>query len=124
MSEEFKLTYFSGSQMPIESELLTIYDAYPRKVAKRKALLEIDRALRRITAGEIGDRVSHDKAVEELLKTTVLYARSPAGNRGNFTPHPSTWFHQSRYLDDPNEWYHQTEEERLRALNNVGVYIP
>ena len=103
---------------------MTIYDCYPRKVGKRKALVEIERAIRRLMGGEFGPRLSMAEAVDGLLKSTALYARSPAGNRESFTPHPSTWFHQSRYLDNPDEWFHQTEDERLRSLNHVGVYRP
>lgn len=122
MVEEFKLLFCDVSPMSAtEKDLEVIYQAYPRKVGRRRAMLEIDRALRRITAGEIGDRLPPERAVEELLKATALYAQSPSGNRGNFTPHPATWFHQSRYLDNPDEWFHQTEQERMRALNNVGV---
>src|SRR6476620_8160014 len=35
---------------------------------------------------------------------TLAFARSPAGNRGNLTPHPATWFNQGRYDDNPTEW--------------------
>ena len=106
----------------LDSEVLIIYNLYPRRVKRRKALAEIDKALHRLISGEIGRRLSSPEAVEELKKAVTLFAQSPAGNRGIFTPHPTSWFHQSRYLDNPDEWFHQTEDERLRSLNHVGVY--
>src|SRR5215831_20928808 len=83
--------------------LEAIYLEYPRKVGRRRALLEIDRAIRRLQTEEEGG-YSFKAAVTGLLAATKKYAKSPAGNRGGFTPHPSTWFHQSRYLDDVKEW--------------------
>jgi hypothetical protein len=83
-----------------------IYAAYPRKVGRRVALLEIERAIRRVVNGEAGYVMSEDEAKERMLKRVNLYANSPAGKAGNYTPHARTWFHQSRYLDDPKEWQH------------------
>ena len=42
-------------------------------------------------------------AVAEIMSGRTP-AASPAGQRGEYTPHPSTWFHQDRYFDDPAEW--------------------
>jgi len=94
-----------------------IYQAYPRKVGRRRALMEIQQALSRIEKGEInGIKITPEEAVNGLLKATQAYCHSPSGNRGCYTPHPSTWFHQSRYLDDPKEWtYERTEAESKDA---------
>jgi hypothetical protein len=98
----------------------TIYYAYPRKVGRRRALLEIELALRRISK-EVPHLLNRtEKEVEQLMLNTVLmFANSPAGKRKNFTPHPSTWFHQSRYLDDPEEWFHVegTKQDDLARRN-------
>ena len=91
--------------MSLETDVATIYSTYPRKIGRRKALLEIERALRRLQTGEFGPKLTSEEAADGLLKATALYARSPAGQREQFTPHPSTWFHQSRYLDNPKEWF-------------------
>lgn len=107
------------------NDCLEIYNTYPRKVCRRAALLEIERALRRLVDGESGEKMEYEKAVFELLKATSVFARSQAGNKGPFTPHPTSWFHQSRYLDDPKEWgvvperkdEEMTEEERAYALS-------
>ena len=39
-----------------------------------------------------------------LLERTKLFAASPDGNKGKFTPHPATWFNRESYLDNEQEW--------------------
>lgn len=110
------------------NDLLEIYENYPRRVARRKALLEIERAIQRLEHGESGPKMTYETAVSELLKATCAFSQSPAGNRGHMTPHPTTWFHQSRYLDDPREWQELNKEEtaemKRRGEANVGVWRP
>ncbi len=92
------------------SETALIYEAYPRKVGRKKALQAIDAAARRLVKGEAPHRPMSISSARELLKqSTVGFARSDAGRQGKYTPHPATWFGQSRYLDDPNEWNHAGE---------------
>lgn len=79
------------SKKEIESQALEIYKAYPRKVGKPKALLEIKKALKTIS-------------FEALLSLTKQYASARCNADAMYTPHPSTWFHQQRYNDDPNTW--------------------
>lgn len=125
MTEEFRLTPPDEIQPAIlEADLVSVWDKYPRRVKRTKALLEIQKAIERLVAGETGPRMKKSEAVGELVKAVTLFASSPAGNRGEFTPHPTSWFHQSRYLDDPNDWFLETAEERLKSLNQVGVYNP
>lgn len=76
-------------------EVESIYDAYPRKVGKRAALIAIEKAL---------NRIEGPGQVEYLLRVTFEFGRSPAGNAESFTPHPATWFNRSSYNDDPKEW--------------------
>jgi hypothetical protein len=109
--------------MSIESDALTIYGVYPRKVGRRKALEEIRKALIRLAAGETGPRMTLEQALDGLLQATSLYARSPAGQRENFTPHPSTWFHQSRYLDDPKEWFHHEKSAQIERAERNSTAI-
>lgn len=87
------------------THLEEIYALYPRKVGRRKALLEIDRALRRVIEGEAGVKMSAQEAVTKMKNTVSFYATTPAGQKGEMTPHPTTFFHQGRYLDDPKEWF-------------------
>jgi len=79
-------------------DVRAIYQAYPRHTGSRAALAAIERALTRLAHG------GNKKPVECLLRCTHKYAASPAGNQGEFTPHPATWFNQGRYEDDPAEW--------------------
>ena len=65
---------------------LEIYDAYPRKVARPKALEAIRRALKKVEASK-------------LLAAVKAYAASRVGEPPQFTPHPSTWFNQERWAD-------------------------
>lgn len=78
----------------------SIYAAYPRKVGKTKALKAIGKAL---------DDIARRKPAPAdpaawLLERVRAFAASPAGKRGEFTPHPANWFLAARYDDDPREW--------------------
>jgi len=86
---------------PTKEEVQGIYEAYPRKVGKKHALNKIREALISLYKETGNDSFSF------LIERTRMFANSPAGKRGEFTPHPSTWFHQGRYMDDPKEWYIQ-----------------
>ena len=72
-----------------------LYAAYPRKVGKQAALKAIRAALARIT---------REDAANWMLGRVQKFAASPAGQAGEYTPHPSTWFNQGRYDDDDSEW--------------------
>lgn len=77
------------------SDIESVYAEYPRKVGRGAALKAIVSALHRIDDPD---------PVAVLIRVTREFSRSPAGQRGEFTPHPSTFYNQSRYLDDPEEW--------------------
>ena len=73
-----------------DSEALEIYEAFPLKVGKPKALAAIRKAMEEVPASR-------------LLELTKTFAASrPSGTP--FTPHPTTWFNQKRYEDDPATW--------------------
>ena len=106
-----------------------IYSAYPRKVAKRAATKAITFALTRLHDGEFNDKAMEwEDAFKFLVAKTRQYAESPAGNRETLTPHPSTFYNQSRYLDNEIEWYRMTPEETKTHRNsieaNIGVWRP
>ena len=104
-------------------DILEIYATYPRKIGRRTALLAVERAVRRLMAGtDTGQKMTYENAVFGLLQATATYARSPAGQRGQYTPHPSAWFNQSRYLDDPKEWNH-AEESKDAAIARQNADI-
>lgn len=66
-----------------------IYDAYPRKVARPKAIKAIEKAM-----------TSTDPAF--LLARTLAFAKTQPPNY-QFTPHPATWFNERRF-DEPKSW--------------------
>ncbi len=85
--------------MNLQESAAQIYQAYPRKIAKAAALKAICSAIKQLRDGD-----SALDAVGFLLERTRLYANSDAGNKGKFTPYPTTWFNQGRYLDNEQEW--------------------
>ena len=103
-----------------ESALIAVYSLYPNKQARRKALLEIERAIKRLQGIEEGP-MSFDEAVKGLMQAVGVFAQSPAGKcnglfDGYYPPHPSTWFHQSRYLDDPGVWFNAAKKESAATV--------
>jgi uncharacterized protein YdaU (DUF1376 family) len=74
-----------------ETEALAVYAEYPRKVGKPSALRQIRKAILRC-------------GFARVLELTKNFARARSGEESDFTPHPSTWFSQERYLDDPATW--------------------
>lgn len=105
-----------------------LYKLYPRHESKKYAIGKIKQALNRIDRELIEEGIIGVNPVEWLKERVSLFAESPAGNRGHYTPHPSTWFNQSRYLDDVNEWFRMTAQQeaefRMRSEANVGVWRP
>jgi len=86
---------------PKKEQVEAIYAAYPRRVKPTEAKKRIKSAL-------IDLHKEHgDENFAYLIDRTRKFAQSPAGKKGEFTPHPSTWFNQGRYMDDPKEWYIQ-----------------
>ena len=80
------------AQSSIESNALQIYEAYPKKVGKPKALWEIKKQLQRI---EFSFLLAATKGFAEAWKNETDLT---------FCPYPSTWFHQERFNDSPETW--------------------
>ena len=76
-----------------------VYQAYPRHIGKAAAMKAIKAAVKRMEKRDSGE-----DAIAFLLERTKLFAASPAGQLGRFTPHPATWFNRESYLDDEQEW--------------------
>lgn len=99
-----------------------LYDAYPRHIGVRVAIEAIGKALKRLNTTEKKYLDGVEPALF-LARKIREFAESPAGQREQLTPHPSTWFNQSRYLDDPAEWWardrEQMEQARLRASQGM-----
>lgn len=95
-----------GGFRPTPSEIESIYQAYPRKVAKAEALRAIQKALVTISADGVSGPVAW------LLERVAGFAASPAGNSGSYTPHPATWFNRGSYSDDQAEWFKVEESQK------------
>lgn len=107
---------------------MQVYNLFPRKVGRRAALKAIEYAIIRIHDGEFNDKpMIWEDAYKFLITKTRQYAESPAGNRGEFTPHPATFFNQSRYLDHEIEWHKtnaaEDQQVRMRSEAAVGTWL-
>jgi hypothetical protein len=80
----------------VSVDVLAIYSAYPKHVAKGDAL----KAIRSVIAS--------GRTPGELLERTEAYAaavaRWPEEERSRFVPHPATWFRRGSFDDDPAAW--------------------
>ena len=87
-----------------------IYAAYPRKVGKIAAKKAIENALAEVLA-------------PWLLMRVKAFAASPAGQAGQFTPHPATWFNRGSFHDDEAEWNRSSVPENAsRVRGPAGKY--
>ncbi len=78
-----------------------IYDAYPRKVGRKAAIVKINVAIK-----DVAKRADIDDPSGWLLKQVQQYANSPKLKETElqYIPHPATWFNQARYDDEPSAW--------------------
>jgi hypothetical protein len=83
------------------------YAIYPRKVKKDSAFKAYQKVLK---------TVAHD----DLCSVTRLFAASPAGNAGEFTPYPASWLNSGSYADDPTEWQKRNGRQR-ELIGGAGV---
>ena len=84
--------YSKSNKKFSHTEIDNIYKAYPRHTAPVAAKKAIEKAL-------LKSGLNYDTMMERVKK----FAQSKKG-RGEFCPHPATWFNQGRYDDDPAEW--------------------
>jgi hypothetical protein len=88
-----------------EAVVFLIYDAYPLKVAKPKALEAIRKALKKETPAR-------------LIERTRAYA-AVRGDDLSYVPNPATWFNAERYNDDPSTWV-RAQKPRGGNDNQLG----
>lgn len=105
-----------------EAYISEIYKNYPRKEGRGNAFKAIASALERLlkgqdTPGELFH--SLDDAAVYLAQRVKLFASTPAGQAGEFTPHPATWFNQKRYLDDESNWSRRGERTTSKHEQQV-----
>lgn len=109
VSGEAALAERKAKALLLEQQAGLIYEAYPRKVARARAVQVIQRAL--------VDK-KNSIAFEELLRLTHEYARARLGQQEQFTPHPSTWFGQKRYNDNPSTWPDRRDTPRKKTASD------
>jgi hypothetical protein len=109
-------------------QIEAIYQAYPRHVAKPKALAAISAALKRIESGKDSPPNAEvwppPNAARWLHDRAALFATSDKGNDGEYTPHPATWFNNARYIDDEKEWSKKSNGAIQPPNNHVGTRLP
>lgn len=105
---------------PLEVSSL-IYSVYPRHVGRDAAIKAIERATKRLSEEE---GVTPDEARRTLYMAAKRYSECPlvqyrkSRNEMFLIPHPSTFFNQTRYLDDPAEW--EAPQERQSDANSLA----
>lgn len=88
-----------------------IYEVYPRKTGKPKALLAILKILRKHKADHVKER-------------TAAFAKAWEGGDLTFCPHPATWFNQERFNDTPEEWTRTKREQSRESAAKAGGATP
>ncbi len=94
----------SPSPSPSTITEVDVYNAYPLKVGKPKALKSILKAAKK-------------HSFDILLEKTIAFAKARGGDL-DFCPHPSTWFNQERYNDDPKTW---TRNDTSKTIGAAGA---
>ena len=74
----------------IAQRFVQFWEAYPRKVGK-------------VAAWKAWRRISPDQALLERMLQTLAWQKRDRQWREGFTPHPTTWLNQGRWLDEPFE---------------------
>jgi len=75
----------------LKAQAESIYQQYPRRVAKPRAIPAIKKAIKAIGYANLAVIVSQ-------------YRKATEGADLQYIPHPATWFNQERYNDDPQTW--------------------
>jgi len=120
------------SKQDVAEQELKIYETYPRRVGKERALKAIRKAVVRLEKGdESHEKMDAYSARRFLWKKVKEYACSPAGAKSqnkneDFRPHPATWFNDGRYFDERIEWQKPNGGKNAsvpngRGQNSVGV---
>ena len=78
-----------------------LWDRFPRKVGKKKAMALMEKVVR-----EIMREIEHDEPTDALIvlgERIDLLAQQHRTTEPQFIPHPTTWLNQGRYLDPIDE---------------------
>jgi hypothetical protein len=94
-------------------QALEVYDTYPKKVAKPKALQAISKAI-----GEHG--------YDHILERTQLFAKT-CNRPMQFVPDPANFFNNEQFNDDPDTWRDgdgdQDAELQAQIENHPGRFV-
>jgi len=90
-----KKLLINGKEWSVDAVALIIYNYYPRKVGRTKALASIIKCL---MEGE--DPVLMRNATRKYAECVASWPEEEK----RYIPHPSTWFNQGRFMDDPENW--------------------
>jgi hypothetical protein len=85
-------------------------------VARIAAIKAIGKAVR-----DLSRTMGEGLARETLMRATERFAASDAGQRGQFTPHPATWFNQGRYMDNPQEWERISNDRTGKTASSIDA---
>src|SRR5205823_5359047 len=96
------LTRKLAKQKSPDAIVARIFESYPRKVARAAAYKAIEKALVRVAKEK---SCSREDAADFLYQTVAKFRESPAGKKGEYTPHPATWFNADKFFDDSQEWW-------------------
>ncbi len=87
--------HLNNSCSEIEQQAEEIYNIYPRKTGKPRAIQTIKMAINKY-------------GFNHLIERTKLYAQLYNSDR-KYIPYPGTFFNQERFNDDPSEWSNNTK---------------
>ena len=95
---------FTPVKRDLDNQAESIYEAYPRKIAKPEAIRAIRKALTKHT-------------FEFLIDCVKSYAKARFGEDSKFTPYPATWFNREQFNDDPKTW--KAESQTPARQSNI-----
>jgi hypothetical protein len=100
-AEADRITQTKQAPSGLSGQPEIIYQAYPLKVGKAKALVAIRKAIKSgISPDSLLERTQAYAAA--VSRWTPAQRYSPEGR--DFVPHPASWFNAARYEDDPSTW--------------------
>lgn len=89
-----------------------IYETYPRKTARPKALKCIQKCISR-------------HGFEHVLSKTQEFSKLWANVKDKrFCPHPTTWFNQERYNDPTEEWNRPEVKALIGEQKEIQEHLP
>lgn len=90
-----------------------VYELYPLKVGKPRALAKISKAINEFGA-------------DKIMEATKLFAAAWVGASAEemkYCPHPATWYAQHRFNDDPATWVRNGEKKKVPESNQIQETI-